>query len=1397
MKTRYFPLGAILQSALVLFLAVSTAAMPLRATGQDVPGDPDDLERISGIIEEINPLPFGLPGTEFRLDTGAFIATEDTLVYDVTGKSLLLSDLMVGDRVVAAGVRVLGNLQAVGILRAGEDSAGGERLVEGPIMELHGAGDLPPVIAGLPNLVGVVIMEEATFLVFESTAIRGGSRALAFEDLEPGDLVRARVLVRADAEFPAPEALSIRVLHREGEPPEDRVVELKGRIDSLQPYQNIRPGGNDFAPEPDGPVGLVQVDGRFFDVRTTTRLIGIDGGEIGFADLGVGDLVHLIGQDVGMLTVVPAAHEITVLRKADVAPPVHASGEVTSIDAGERSFVIDATGLPRPTANEVHLPLTGEVTVRTGADTRFVSPITDQEVTFEDLRTGHPVFARGHLVEEGVMEAEVVRLLRTPLPEKIVVTGPIETITRPDDALLSLSGDVVAVVTVRGVEMLVTSGTDIWRFNRRVTAEVLEVGMHVRVEAVASGGSDYTAETVRILDELPGDPKPVTISGLIDRIDPDAAAFILRGTLVRTDENTAIRDAGGNPLGFGDLRVYMPVTVSGLLRESNTTVLARTILVHRPPAEEEEVVTWRDRIRRIETNEEGTQARLYFGSPGRIAVAGDWTTIRNSPGGALGIADLREGQLVRVAGRMIVPPVDAESAIRHVLRAERIHIIEEGLLEGRVRGEIEEIDGERWLVGGRRVLLDEDTRLAERDGTPLEAADFSVGDRVDAAGRATSTGVLHAVTVTRLPGGEPPACRATVAFGGIVEAIDPDVPSVRIDGRTVLVTNQTTIMRPREGRITLEELSVGEAAYVGAFEEESQLVACVIRVNPEWDAPPTEHRITGRIESLDGEAGAFTIRGTTVQTDNETEITNRRGDAYRFEDLAVGMAVQARGLLDTDEVLQARLVVIMDENVYPEERPSILSGRILAVSATGESIDVITPRGVFTHDGVVIDLNGEPAPAEDLHVGAAIQMLDTSAARLDLPEPASRARLVPEVLLRIDAETGDLRTSAGRLRVDEGTELYDLPAEGEAPITLADLNLGDLLLTRTAAAALEVPAGEPVIAARLDRIRRPERSGAIPGFSPAGHGNEGGRPSLVVNDPTSTFGYVSTPVESAHAEPNHLYELEMTVSTNRAEPDRVPTTRLRVNRSDFSRAATLEIPSVHTRRHVPTPEGTTHRLYFVPESIPFNSLDGRGFFFSLDLLSQDPAVGAGASLQLEGMNLTAIPDGRVRVVGTLHRNRFLSGTEGWQFGGADDMTRARHGMDPGALTLAPSDDHSFGYWTGNTGVQAWPGVLYRGRFLVRANSDDTSRAPGLRLRLNTSGFEFGSVVNVDRHGPHTDAPTSRGRHYDVYLYIPEDAAGTDTILASFDITALDGDTDLDRAHILEEFVLEEIRIDGD
>jgi hypothetical protein len=391
----------------------------------------------------------------------------------------------------------------------------------------------------------------------------------------------------------------------------------------------------------------------------------------------------------------------------------------------------------------------------------------------------------------------------------------------------------------------------------------------------------------------------------------------------------------------------------------------------------------------------------------------------------------------------------------------------------------------------------------------------------------------------------------------------------------------------------------------------------------------------------------------------------------------------------------------------------------------------------------------------------------------------------------VDQEAQTLEVGGRLVGTDSTTEIRILGDGSVRPGEFADLTVGDLIRLR----AQRTEDGG--LLARHIRVIRSASSllGEVGGFRPAGITRENGRPVLTTDSNQGIFGFITLPEEAFAVEPNILYEITARVTSNVADPTRVPTTRLRTNNTSLQKGQEFVVDSNGPSSFVPTPGGREIKAYYVPAQIASPAADPlNAWFASLDLLNDGGLNEANSRTRLDAVRIRPIPLSALRVAETLVEEDFNNGAAGWEFMPLPGTPAPVSGYgNSGGLDVTPSALGSIGWWTGYPDAVVEGGHLYRGRFLVRSNASAPGKVPTFRVRLNLRSLQMASVISITSNGEGEESPTEVGRLYDVYLYVPNPVAPTEGIFASLDLIHVDP-SDEAATITLDHFTFERLEI---
>lgn len=1291
------------------------------------------------------------------------MVTPQTEIRGTNGAELGFGDLAVGDR-VAVEAQVIYTISAAGFAPGPSLIALKIRkLNPAPVLDMKLEGAIAELNATNKSLVVVNSATRAIILTNSETVIRNSDGAIAdFSYLRVAQRVAiVGVWLPTASPVATATAKEIRVLLVDPTPSPE--VELLARVDAIQSLSKTFTAAGRVIVTNDATVFA------FADSDTTAT----------FASLKVNDLVRIKGvvaTAAANSTAAAAilARQVTIVQRVPEPIAVEFAGRIDDILWGSGQIIVDGR----------YVAVTATTEIRNASGAR---------VGFEALRKGLLVKVKGVSASSNdspleLVVAREIRIVETQPPVEVVANGAITSLVAADVEGIYLIAIAVDANTTnsRTVSAKVNGDTRITDADGvAIPVRALKVGDVVRMVAQdpdGTGAEGLIALVIQLRRAV--EPLPIVgLEGVVESINDELGTLVVKGALIRTNAETAIVGIDGATITLTDIAAGDFVKVKGA-RQSDGSVLAQAIAkLDDPVGGDDREVEFRGPISEVDND---TSSVIVAG---RFVIVSSTTEILNADRQPTNFAALQIGEVVEVKGRTVAfdgltgPPAVA---------ATRIKIEGPGCVERKLVGAIEAIDGSAWTVDGKAVAISDSTKFAGRDGKPLTAADFAVATRVAVTGCAAPGASLTARLVVKLGNAEvPPACRIIGAFDGSVSAVDTAASTVTVNRKTIAVGPSTELFKAEVGTIALKDIVVGDKAFVQLSDQSTSgsVVACRILIRAAVVAPPQENRVLGRISSITTATMTLQVRDVTVKVTDETKIVARRGVELRFADLVVGQLVDAHGRLDADGVLVAGSIRVQEENVNPGT-PAVVVGPVKAIAlpnnlTVGEQVVTLTDKTKYRFQ------DGSKLVPEDLSLG------DEVSARIDrdaiVPAVMPPVLIVKELVLRASIlqnvdTTSNTITYSGRVAlVTPTTTIRD--ARSTATLALADLRVGDLVHVRIRRAF-------PPQAASIVRFNPVTFSAPVEGYDATGSDSEDGHPVVIAPNPTNSLGWIRLPLAMSEAAANSLYDVRMKVATNVTNRAQVPTIRVRLNMQNFEKGTTYEIDSRGRSSFVPTPEGREFRALFVPPADTANLADAdRQFFASLDVLAFDNRIARNARLRLEDVSVNPISLDRVTVLRTLVRNEFTAGTEGWEFGSAPaSFTPPQFGQDSGALSLAPVDAHSFGFWTLRTGINAEAGKLYRARFVMSSTTDNAAQVPPFRLRLNTSNFELASTALVDAQGTLLETATTTSKVYDVYMIVPADATNLDTLLASFDLLAFGQKLNVDTVINLEQFLLEEVEI---
>jgi len=209
-------------------------------------------------------------------------------------------------------------------------------------------------------------------------------------------------------------------------------------------------------------------------------------------------------------------------------------------------------------------------------------------------------------------------------------------------------------------------------------------------------------------------------------------------------------------------------------------------------------------------------------------------------------------------------------------------------------------------VSGIEVDTDANTRIEEREDTPLTLADLKAGDVVRVEGTLQAGGKVLAREIERLT---PPGLNEAL-LRGMVTSVDASNSRFTVSGLTVTTDASTKLV----GIATLADLKVGDRVLVqGTLQSDGSVKARLVVKRPVAPQGNDEVEIEGAITSITA-PDRFQVAGKTVVTDSSTRFEGEHDMPLTFADLKVGDRVEVEGVAQADGTILAREVEREDDD---------------------------------------------------------------------------------------------------------------------------------------------------------------------------------------------------------------------------------------------------------------------------------------------------------------------------------------------------------------------------------------------------------------------------------------------------------------------------------------------------
>jgi hypothetical protein len=304
----------------------------------------------------------------------------------------------------------------------------------------------------------------------------------------------------------------------------------------------------------------------------------------------------------------------------------------------------------------------------------------------------------------------------------------------------------------------------------------------------------------------------------------------------------------------------------------------------------------------------------------------------------------------------------------------------------------------------------------------------------------------------------------------------------------------------------------------------------------------------------------------------------------------------------------------------------------------------------------------------------------------------------------------------------------------------------------------------------------------------------GGKLSITATDNASNFGYWQSPLTAIDLNPDMLYRVCMSLSTDVTDRTKVPQIRMRTNASTLQQADYQIIDSLGDGAYSPTTTPQNYYLYFAPQKSAAGTVaDFASMAF--DLLNFNPGDAANGTVNLHHVEVNLCAEAALTGQTSVGSWDFAGGAGSWQFASSPPFTSPTSGVSGGALLMTATDNTSnFGYWFYNGYFAAQNNRLYRANFSVRSSLTSTSAVPQLRMRFLTQNYQCGRVMEIISSGTGDLSPATTTRNYSLYFYPPQSMSGGGGMSVAFDLLNFDPNDSASAAIYLDDVTVENFDI---
>ncbi|MCC6548212.1 hypothetical protein IT570_13685 [Candidatus Sumerlaeota bacterium] len=320
----------------------------------------------------------------------------------------------------------------------------------------------------------------------------------------------------------------------------------------------------------------------------------------------------------------------------------------------------------------------------------------------------------------------------------------------------------------------------------------------------------------------------------------------------------------------------------------------------------------------------------------------------------------------------------------------------------------------------------------------------------------------------------------------------------------------------------------------------------------------------------------------------------------------------------------------------------------------------------------------------------------------------------------------------------------------------------------------------------------------VPGFDVCTGGYEAGRQGIYLTpgSNTNSFAFYESPLFDLFSAPSkqqrvveqkgladRLFRGILSIHNPNTDPMKIPTLRFRASTEDFQQTSAYIVNSTGDTAGLPMVNGSIlYRVWlFLPPGKDTIRLD-------YDILNFDPSDSPNAKMVLTDAGISGInpvdygpPDSTLDLDFTTSSHGFSQRSAPGSFGVPEFLHSGTKGLGlhrhPDKPETDPATD--FGFWGKEDVTTIYGDSIYRISWTIESDapSDQKTKVPVFRMRVNTGSLQYGGFLSVDSRDSESIIPTAGNPvTYDQW-YRPQEQIEEDSLILSFDMigTGLEGE----------------------